>query len=134
MLKKLLGLLPYIGVNLTDNHLSVEVGKTAQLGFTVGPKFLSFNMYGDIRHQIISPPADYEAPLSDTTFDWNTKEGLTYLHFAATTFKANPFPWEQPGYMSDIEEEAPATQRRPTHIGVEPYAHIQDGQDEAVAH
>ena len=70
--------LPEIGANLTDWHLSVEVGEN-RVGFTVGPHFLSYNEKGDIYRQIIQPPIGFQPPISDLNLEWSSHHGLTHL-------------------------------------------------------
>ncbi len=126
MIRKLLALLPTITVGLDDWHLHVSVGERG-LGFTVGPHFLSLDDKGDIARQLVSPPENYEAPMCDISFSWDSREGLTYLNVPAYTYKRNPFPWEttdahmrlQELQDSYTEEPEPSTLRfirTPTYI------------------
>lgn len=102
--RKLLAVLPTITVGMDDWHLHVSVGERGR-GFTVGPRFLSYDKDGDIAHMLISPPEGYQAPTSDITFDWNSREGLTYLNAPAVQIKTKPFAWENTDAYTDTERD-----------------------------
>ena len=87
MFRKLLALLPKIEIGMADFYLHVSVGETPNqsVGFTVGPRFLSLDMKGDIARMLISPPEGHKEPFSDITFTWNTREGLVDLHVPSIT-------------------------------------------------
>jgi len=61
--------MPQFSVCLADWHFSMSVGR---YGFTVGPRFLSLDVDGDIARQIIAPPKGYNPPLSDIAFEYHT--------------------------------------------------------------
>lgn len=119
ILRKILAALPIIEVGMDDWHLHASVGER-RIGFTVGPRFLSFDKDNDIHRQIVSPPKGYQAPMSDISFDLNSREGLTYLYVPGLIkYKPRPFAWER-GAVSPLaviggweEEAAPTTDPEP---------------------
>lgn len=125
LISSLLAALPTITVGLDDWHLHVSVGES-QVGFTVGPHFLSLDYKGDIARMLVSPPEGYEAPLSDITFSWDSRGGLSYLSIPEVRRGAhmNPEPVSPLAIVKgwdDVGEEEPEPStlrfiRTPTYI------------------
>jgi hypothetical protein len=125
MLKRLLSFLPLITVGMDDWHLHVSVGER-QLGFTVGPRFLSLDKGGDIAVQVVSP-GTYRSPMSDVCFDWNSKDGWMYVNIPGVNLRNHaPVPTFTPveeisRHQDEDEWDVPAVRQNDAL-----YEHVRD--------